>query len=59
MENISLLEFSVVLAVLFLGLKISGVVTWSWPVILAPIWAPAIALGLLVGLALIWCWVVR
>ena len=34
------------LAVLFIGLKLTEVISWSWWWVLAPIWAPtAIALG--------------
>ena len=34
------------LAILFIGLKLAGVISWSWWWVLAPIWMPtAIALG--------------
>lgn len=36
------------LAVLFIGLKLGGVIDWSWWWVLAPLWGPlaaAIALG--------------
>jgi hypothetical protein len=34
--------FMSLLAVLFIGLKISGVITWSWWWVLAPLWVPAV-----------------
>ena len=34
------------LAILFIGVKLAGVISWSWWWVLAPIWMPtAIALG--------------
>lgn len=37
------------LALLFIGLKLTGYITWSWWWVLSPIWIPiAIALGILV-----------
>jgi hypothetical protein len=41
-----------ILAVLFIGLKLGGVIAWSWWWVLAPLWLPiSIFLGiLLVGL---------
>ena len=32
--------FSSLLAILFITLKLTGVVTWSWLWVLAPIWFP-------------------
>ena len=32
--------FSGLLAVLFITLKLTGVITWSWLWVLAPIWIP-------------------
>lgn len=29
------------LTVLFIGLKLSGIIHWSWMWVLAPIWAPS------------------
>ena len=40
------LGFMGMLAVLFIGLKLAGIISWSWWWVLAPIWAPsAFALG--------------
>ena len=41
---------STLLTVLFVGLRLANIITWSWWWVLAPLWAP-IALGL--GLILI------
>ena len=38
-------SFAGLLTVLFIGLKLTGYITWSWLWILAPIWAP-VALGI-------------
>lgn len=40
--------FSGMLFLLFLGLKLGGVITWSWWWVTAPLWIPAaIVLGVL------------
>lgn len=44
--------FMSLLAVLFIGLKLTGYITWSWWWVLAPIWGP-IALCLVV-IAVAW-----
>jgi hypothetical protein len=42
--------FLPLLAVLFIGLKLTGVIAWSWWWVLAPLWAPiAILLTWLLG----------
>lgn len=39
--------FLSLLAVLFIGLKLTGYITWSWWWVLSPIWIPAlVVLGL-------------
>lgn len=48
------LGFTTLLAVLFIALKLLGVVTWSWVWVLAPIWIPwGIVLVLLVLLGIV------
>jgi hypothetical protein len=37
------------LTVLFVGLKLAGVIAWSWWLVLAPLWGP-IAILLLIAL---------
>lgn len=44
--------FTGLLAILFIGLKLTGTVDWSWWWVLAPLWAP-LALFLLVA-AIVW-----
>ena len=36
------------LLVLFVGLKLAGVISWSWWWVLSPIWMPLFLLGLLI-----------
>ena len=36
------IEFSGLLAILFIALKLTGVIAWSWWWVLAPIWIPFI-----------------
>lgn len=39
------------LALLFIGLKLTGYIAWSWVWVLAPVWGPVVAGLLLVLLA--------
>ena len=41
------INFSSLLTVLFIGLKLSGIITWSWLWVLSPLWIP---LGIVTGL---------
>lgn len=46
------------LAVLFIGLKLTGQISWSWLWVLSPIWGPfavGLAIALLCGLAAVFC----
>ena len=40
-ETTSGITFFGALTVLFIGLKLSGIIHWSWMWVLAPIWAPS------------------
>lgn len=41
--------FTGALAILFIGLKLGGVISWSWLWVLSPLWIPfAIGLGVVV-----------
>lgn len=40
--------FMPALALLFIGLKLGGVIAWSWWWVLIPIWLPVIVLAALV-----------
>lgn len=42
MEKGGGIGFFGVLAILFIALKLIGIVSWSWVWVLAPIWIPAI-----------------
>lgn len=47
-------SFATLLALLFIGLKLGNVITWSWWWVLAPLWVPiAIAVVLMAVLALV------
>lgn len=35
--------FAGLLAILFIGLKLTGVINWSWLWVLSPIWIPFVA----------------
>ena len=37
------------LTILFIGLKLSNIITWSWFWVLSPIWGP-VGIGLSIGL---------
>lgn len=39
---VSLIEFPIFLAIVFIILKLCNVITWSWWGILSPIWIPII-----------------
>ena len=50
------------LTILFIGLKLTGYITWSWVWVLAPIWIPmVIILGIIVivGLVLLVLWIIK
>ncbi len=42
------------LTVLFIGLKLGGIINWSWLWVLAPMWMPLI-LGIVIILLLYFC----
>lgn len=46
------------LCVLFVGLKLTHFIDWSWGWVLAPVWMPlsgAVVTGLVCGVFLLWC----
>lgn len=46
--------FGGLLAILFIGLKLGGVINWSWLWVLSPLWIPlAIVLGIFVIVAVV------
>ena len=47
------LGFCSMLAILFIGLKLTGYVPWSWLWVLSPLWIPlsiSFGIGLVIGL---------
>lgn len=47
-------SFTSLLTVLFIGLKLTGYIDWSWWWVLCPMWAPiAVLLGLLLFIGII------
>ncbi|ORA23422.1 hypothetical protein [Mycobacterium aquaticum] len=40
-----------ILFVVFLVLKLTGVITWSWWWVTAPLWAPAVVIVVMLGLS--------
>ena len=43
--------FSGLLAILFIALKLTGVITWSWLWVLAPIWIPFVIIVFILSIA--------
>ena len=39
-KNTSRVDFLKLLTLLFIGLKLTGYITWSWLWVLAPLWIP-------------------
>ena len=50
-------SFTSMLAILFIGLKLAGVISWPWWAVLAPIWVPwavvAVAVAAILALGLV------
>lgn len=43
------------LAILFIGLKLTHYIDWSWVWVLAPIWIPiTVAVGILIVVCVVW-----
>jgi uncharacterized protein (DUF983 family) len=45
--------FTCLLTILFIGLKLGGVIAWAWWWVLAPLWLPTAVIAVLILLALI------
>lgn len=43
--------FSGLLTILFIALKLTGVITWSWLWVLAPIWIPFVTIVFILAIA--------
>lgn len=49
-ETSSGTSFLTLLAILFIGLKLTGVIDWAWWIVLAPIWGGLVFALLVIGL---------
>ncbi len=47
--NTIVIGFFSLLAILFIGLKLGGIIAWSWWWVLTPIWLPLVILVLAAG----------
>jgi fatty acid desaturase len=45
--------FAGLLAILFIALKLTGFITWSWLWVLSPLWLPIAVVGLVILVGLI------
>ena len=50
-ENTGGISFTGLLTVLFIGLKLTGYIDWSWWWVFSPIW---ITVSIVLGIAVIW-----
>jgi hypothetical protein len=53
------INFCGLLAILFIGLKLTGYITWSWLWVLSPLWLPFaifLAVVLVCGVCVLVCW---
>jgi hypothetical protein len=55
------INFFGILAIVFITLKLTGYINWSWWLVLAPLWAPLPALlvifAIIFLIAFAWAWV--
>ena len=52
-RNYTGLGFLDILQIVFIVLKLVGVITWSWPVVLIPLWITLGAIALVVIIAIL------
>lgn len=45
--------FTSLLAVLFIGLKLAGVIAWSWLWVLSPLWIPLVVFAVILVIVVI------
>ena len=48
--------FMGMLGILFIGLKLTGYIDWSWWWVLAPLWGPLVFLGVMLAVVAGVCW---
>ena len=46
--------FGGLLTIVFITLKLTGFIAWSWWWVLSPLWIPSLILLLIIGVALLW-----
>lgn len=51
--NATGVSFLGALALLFIGLKLGGIIAWSWWWVLAPLWGGALLVLLLIGIMVV------
>ena len=49
-------SLTTLLTVLFIALKLTHVIAWSWVWVLAPLWISALATATILILAVLWMW---
>ena len=42
--------FTILLAVLFIGLKLTGYISWSWLWVLSPLWIPVLMVAIVISI---------
>jgi len=47
------------LTVLFIGLKLAGVIDWSWMMVVSPIWIPLAIILVLYSIIFVWRYTVE
>jgi hypothetical protein len=47
------MNVSTLLLVLFIGLKLAGIIAWSWIWVLAPLWIPLVFVGVILVCAVL------
>lgn len=56
--EIAVLSMGAMLAILFVALKMNGVMEWSWFWVLSPLWIVILAFAILIGatILVVWLW---
>lgn len=57
MSQTSGVSFAGLLFLLFLGLKLAGVIAWPWVWVFAPVWIPVLIALVLILVVLVAAWV--
>lgn len=54
----SYVGFPSLLAVMFIGLKLTGFIEWSWLWVLSPLWISAVLVLFIAGIVLLIAWLI-